>query len=269
MITSKRSPLSRAGASEIKFDGCELRASRPGYNSTSVSMRAEGDESLIHVRTIVLSKVGGVEGSTISVTNMNVPRDALAAFERGRKAGNEKRFDEAAKELNKAVTIYPQYAAAWSLMAEIHRLENQFDSARKEYQQAVSCDPKFVSPYFGLATIAVVEKQWAEAAQYTDQVIELNAYAYPMAYYFNSAANFNLGKLDAAEQSARKFQKMDANHMRPDAGILLGNILAAKHQYAEAAQLYRDYLAARPAAPNAEELRKEAQRLENLSTAKQ
>jgi len=269
MVTSRHSRSSRTGGSEVRFDGCELRASLAGYSSTTVPMRAEGDDSVIQVGTIVLTRMGGVEGSTISVTSLSVPKGALEAFDRGRKAGNEKKYDEAVKELNKAVTIYPQYAAAWSLMAEIHRLRNQFDTARKEYSQAVVCDPKFVSPYFGLATIAVMENKWTEAAQYTGQVIALNQYAYPMAYYFNSAANYNLGKLDAAEQSARKFQQLDTAHARPDSALLLGNILAAKRQYPEAAQLYREYLAARPDAPNAAEVRAEAQRLEGLSSAKQ
>ena len=99
--------------------------------------------------------------------------------------------------------------------------------------------------------MAVVEGNWAEAARLTEQLIQLNSLAYPMAYFFNAAANYNLGKLDAAEQSARKFQQMDTAHTRPDIATLLASILTEKHQYAEAAQLYRDYLAARPDAPNA------------------
>jgi len=200
---------------------------------------------------------------------MIVPKEAREAFEKGRKAGAEKKFDQAVTELNKAVTVYPQYAAAWSLLGEIHRLQNQFGPAREEYGKALAADPKFVSPYFGLAAIAVMENKWSDAAQLTDELIQLNSLAYPMAYFFNAAANLNLGKLDAAELSARKFQQVDKAHTRPDIALLLANILAGKHQYAEAAQLYRDYLAVKPDAPNAEALKKEAQRLEGLSAAKQ
>jgi tetratricopeptide (TPR) repeat protein len=198
-----------------------------------------------------------------------VPKEAREAFEKGRKAGNEKKFDEAVTELNKAVTAYPQYAAAWSLLGEIHRLQNQFEPARAEYGKALAADPKFVSPYFGLAAIAVMENKWSDAAQLTDQLIQLNSLAYPMAYFFNAAANLNLGKLDAAELSARKFQQVDKAHTRPDIALLLANILKGKHQYAEAAQLYRDYLAVKPDAPNAEALKKEAQQLDGLSASKQ
>ncbi|MGZ4890277.1 MAG: hypothetical protein ACXWBH_13940, partial [Candidatus Angelobacter sp.] len=99
--------------------------------------------------------------------------------------------------------------------------------------------------------------------------IQLNSSAYPLAYFFNAAANLNLGKLDAAELSARKFQQVDKAHTRPDIALLLANILTGKHQYAEAAQLYREYLALKPDAPNAVALKNEAQRLEGLSAAKQ
>ena len=87
---------------------------------------------------------------------MAVPKNAREAFEKGRKAGTEKKFDEALKELNKAVIIDPRFAAAWSLMGEIHRLQNQFEPAKKEYAQALAADPKFLSPYFGLAAMSFV-----------------------------------------------------------------------------------------------------------------
>jgi TolA-binding protein len=269
MVTNRGARTNMSGRTQVRFEGCDLRAFLPGFISTTVPMRVESETSVLRVPVITLTRIGGVEGATVSLTGMAAPREARSAFEKGRKAGMEKKFDEAIRELNKAVTLYPQYATAWSLLGEIHRLQNQFGPAKKEYAQALAADAKFVSPYFGLAAMAIVENRWADAAQLTDQLIALNAFAYPMAYFFNAAANYNLGKLDAAEQSARKFQQMDTAHARPDIALLLGNILAGKHQYAEAAQLYRDFLAARPDAPNADALQKEAQRLEGLSAAKQ
>jgi Tfp pilus assembly protein PilF len=269
MVSNKNARVPPSGGSDIRYDDCELRASMPGFVSTTVPMRVYAGAAQVEVGTIVLTKMGTPEGPTVSLNTMIVPKEAREAFEKGRKAGMEKKFDEAVIELNKAVTVYPQYAAAWSLLGEIHRLQNQFEPAKAEYAKALAADPKFVSPYFGLAAMAVVENKWTEAAQLTDQLIQLNSLAYPMAYFFNAAANLNLGKLDAAELSARKFQQVDRAHTRPDIALLLANILTGKHQYAEAAQLYRDYLAVKPDAPNAEALKKEAQRLEGLSAAKQ
>ena len=269
MVTNRNARLAPSGGSDIRYDDCELRASLPGFVSTSVPMRVYAGATQVEVGTITLTRTGTAEGPTVSVNTMAVPKEAREAFDKGRKAGSEKRFDEAVTQLNKAVTLYPQYAAAWSLLAEIHRLQNQFEPAKAEYAKALAADPKFVSPYFGLAAIAVIENKWTDAAQLTDKLIQLNSVAYPMAYFFNAAANLNLGKLDAAELSARTFQQVDRAHTRPDIALLLANILTGKHQYAEAAQLYRDYLAVRPDAPNVEALKKEAQRLEGLSAAKQ
>jgi Tfp pilus assembly protein PilF len=269
MVTNRNARARPSGGSDIRYDDCELRAIMPGFLSSTVPMRVYSDSTQVEVGTIVLTRTGAPDAPTVSVNTMIVPKEAREAFEKGRKAGAEKKFDEAITELNKAVAVYPQYAAAWSLLGEIHRLQNQFGPAREEYGKALAADPKFVSPYFGLAAIAVMENKWSDAAQLTDELIQLNSLAYPMAYFFNAAANLNLGKLDAAELSARKFQQVDKAHTRPDIALLLANILAGKHQYAEAAQLYRDYLAVKPDAPNAEALKKEAQRLEGLSAAKQ
>lgn len=269
MVTNRSARVAPSGGTDIRYDDCELRASLAGFISTTVPMRVYAGATQVEVGTIMLTKTGTADGPTVSVNTMTVPKEAREAFEKGRKAGTEKQFDEAVTQLNKAVAAYPQYAAAWSLLGEIHRLQNQFEPAKAEYAKALAADPKFVSPYFGLAAIAIIENKWTDAAQLTDQLIQLNSVAYPMAYFFNAAANLNLGKLDAAELSARKFQQVDKAHTRPDIALLLANILTGKHQYAEAAQLYRDYLAVKPDAPNAEALKKEAQRLDGLSAAKQ
>jgi Tfp pilus assembly protein PilF len=269
MVSNKNARIPPSGGSEIRYDDCDLRASMPGFISTTVPMRVYAGATQLEVGTIVLTKMGTADGPTVSVNTMAVPKEARDAFDKARKLGTDKKFDEAVADLNKAVAIFPQYAAAWSLLGEIHRLQNQFEPARTEYAKALAADPKFVGPYFGLAAMAVVENKWAEAAQLTDQLIQLNSMAYPLAYFFNAAANLNLGKLDAAELSARKFQQVDRAHTRPDIALLLANILTGKHQYAEAAQLYRDYLALKPDAPNAQALKNEAQRLEGLSAAKQ
>ena len=82
-------------------------------------------------------------------------------------------------------------------------------------------------------------------------------------------ANFNLGRFEAAEESARKFKSLDARHRHPDVSLLLSRLLERKLDYAGAAQQIREYLAAAPSSPNAQELREKAKQYENLKLAKQ
>jgi tetratricopeptide (TPR) repeat protein len=203
------------------------------------------------------------------MTSMNAPKDARQAYDKARKALAEKKSPEAEKELNKAVQIYPQYAAAWNLLGELHRTQKQPDQAIKEYTQSMTCDPQYVSPYFGLAVIAIDQKRWQDAQRLTDQINRLNSFAYPLAYFYNSAASFNLGQVEAAEQSARKFESIDTGHHTPEIFRLLAMILEAKRDYAGAAQQLRTYLAVAPTAPHAAEAKVDAQRLEGLAAGQQ
>ncbi len=249
--------------------GCELRAVLPGFHSTNVMMRLEDNFGQLNVGTIFLKRMDNVAGSTISLTTMQAPKDARHAFEKAQKELAQKKVEDAEKELDKAVQEFPTFAAAWSLLGEIHEHQNQLEQAQKDYSQAIAADPVFVNPYFGMASIAVHQKKWQDTVKFTGQVEKLNPFAYPLSYLYSAAANFYLGNLDAAEEKAHKFESLDTDHRRPDVALLMSNILEGKHDYAGAAQKMRDYLTRIPNAPNATALQAEASRLENLSAQKQ
>lgn len=249
--------------------GCELRAVLPGFHSTNVMMRLEDNFGQLNVGSIFLRRMDNVSGSTISLTTMQAPKDARHAFEKAQKEIAQKKIQDAEKELTKAVQLFPHFAAAWSLLGEIHERQNQLEQSQTEYSQAIAADPVFVNPYFGLAVIAIHQKKWQEAVKLTAQVEKLNPFAYPSAYLYSAAASFYLGNMDAAEEKARKFESLDTDHHRPDVALLLSNILEAKHDYAGAAQMLRTYLERVPNAPNATALQAETVRLQNLSVQKQ
>ena len=265
--TRTTSSLARRGG--VDLNGCELKAMLPGYQSSVVVLHSTGDNWQYEVGTLFLKRMGNARGSTISVTSMAAPRDAMRAYEKAQRAHQQEKQAEAEKELNKAVQMYPQFAAAWTLLGDIHRQIERFDLARAEYERAMAADPQFVNPTYGLATIAMQEKKWDEAAQLTDQVLKMNALAYPLAYFFNAAANYNQQKFDAAEESAKKFKAADTQHSHPDVCLLLSYILTRKKDYASAAREIRDYLAVVPEAPDADALKVQAQRLEELSVSAQ
>jgi tetratricopeptide (TPR) repeat protein len=250
------------------LEGCELRAVLAGFQSTSVILRPSlGDNFQIDVGTIMLKRMGDVKGTAISVTSMAAPKDARQAFEKANKAFSEDKLPEAHKELEKAVRIYSQYAAAWSKLGDVdHRLQN-IAGAKKAYEKALEVDPQYVNPVYGLALIAVVEKNWKDAAQLTAQVNSMNRFAFPSAAYYNAAANYNLGNYEVAEESARKFKTSDTAHQHPEVSLLLSSILAQKRDFTGAAQQIRDYLAIVPNSAKTGELEAQARTFEQQSLA--
>ncbi len=247
---------------------CEYRAVLAGFQSTVVAVRDLGEEFQIELGTIVLKRMGDVKGLTVSATTAAAPKDAHHAYEKACKALAENKSEEEQKQLEKAVRLYPAFATAWSMLGDLEQKQNHAEEAKQAYMRATSADPQYVNPLFGLTTIAVNEKNWADVAKFSAQAASLNAYAFPMVYWYNAVANFNLNQFDPAETSARKFKSMDREHRHPEVNLLLGNVLLHRQDYAGAAQLIHEYLTLVPNAPHAEELQAQAKSLEDQSVAK-
>jgi tetratricopeptide (TPR) repeat protein len=267
------SPVRTSGQSgnrtAFNLQGCELRAVLAGYQSSTVALRPTmGDSFQIEVGTIMLKRMGDIKGSAVSVTSIAAPKEAQHAFEKGSKAFAEEKLPEAQKEFEKAVRIYPQYAAAWSRLGDVQHRQKNLEEARKSYEKSLQADPQYVNPIYGLALLAVVEKNWQEVVQRTSQVIALNRFAFPAAGFYNAAANYNMGNVQAAEDSATKFKAADTSHQHPEVCLLLSNILERKQDFAGAAQQIRDYLVLVPNAQDAAQLTDDAKRLEQQSLAK-
>jgi Tfp pilus assembly protein PilF len=251
----------------LELNGCELRAVLAGYQSSVVNLRIMGGDTWQYeVGTIFLKRIGNAPGTTISVTSMAAPKDAMRALEKAQKIKAEKPA-EAEKELNKAVKIYPQFAAAWTLLGDLHREHNDFNTARTDYEQAIAADPQFVNPNYGLAMIALQEKKWDDTIRLTEQVIKLNAAAYPLAYFLNAAANYNSQKFEPAEENAKKFKALDTQHSHPEVCLLLSYLYSGRQDYAAAAGEIREYLTLAPSSPDAESLKNDVRRFEDLSVS--
>jgi tetratricopeptide (TPR) repeat protein len=270
--TTPTAPVRPSGQSvsrqAINLQGCEFRAVLAGFVSTSVIYRYTGDSFQTDIGTILLKRMGDARGSTVSVTSMSAPKNARSAYEKAERALEQNKLDEAEKDLNKALHDYPQFAAAWSRLGDVHQKKNLLEQARGDYQKSIEADPQYVNPAFGLALIAIQEKKWDEAARFTAQASSLNAYAFPVAYFYNAVSNYNLAKYEDAEQSARKYKSVDTEHKHPDVNLLLSSILEIKKDYAGAAQEIREYLQIVPDSPKTDELKFRLKTLDDLSVAK-
>jgi len=250
--------------------GCELRGSLPGFRSSSVLIPA-GDvgsgAGTVNVGTIVLERVERTQGATVSATNLNAPKDAKKAYDKGHHAIENNKLPEAQQNLEKAVELYPQYAAAWQDLGWVYAQQNQLDKARNAFTQARAADGMFVPAYVGLSSVAVRESKWAEAAEFSARATQLDGVDFPAAFYYNSLANYRLGNLEQAEKSARKAETLGAERNFPQLSLLLGMMLANRQEYAEAAEHLRAYLKAAPTAPNAEKVRQRLSEVEKLEAA--
>jgi tetratricopeptide (TPR) repeat protein len=268
-LGSSGSPGSGSNRSVTERDlmGCELRAYLPGFRSDVVNLAGRRLFDNPEVGTIILHRMGNVEGTTISFTSLQAPKDAKKSYEKAREALKKNKTADAEKELEKAVAGYPKYATAWFELGQIRQSRNDVEGARKAYQESLAADSRYVSPYIQLAWLASQEKKWQEVSETCDRVIRLNPLEFPQAYFFNAVANYNLGKIEAAEKNAREAQKIDPQHRFPKVDHLLGVILAERRDYSGALGQMRAYLQFAPAAKDADLVRKQIGELERLTGA--
>jgi hypothetical protein len=52
--------------------------------------------------------------------------------------------------------------------------------------------------------------------------LKLDSFNYPQEFFLNAVAHYNLRDMEAAEQSARRAEKLDTRHKFPQVSRLLG-----------------------------------------------
>jgi tetratricopeptide (TPR) repeat protein len=222
--------------------GCEIRAMLAGYTSSSISLAGRDLNDTSSIGTIVLQKIGGVEGNSISVISLKAPDKARREYEKGMESFDKKKYPDAEKHLAIAVGLYPQYASAWDLRGREQLQQQQVDEAFKSFEAAITADEKYVPPYIRLAAMQAGKNNWQEVVRLTNRAVQLDPQSYPDAYFLNGAAQYNLHKFAEAERSAMKAVELDKEHRFPRAEFLLGNILQLKGDSAGAVLHLQAYL---------------------------
>ncbi len=265
------SAQSAGGASALAADpfgnrmmNCELRASEAGYSSDSVDLFNRKSADTPDIGLIVLHRMAGVEGASISMTSMMAPKDARKVYERGLQSLMKGKAADAARDFEKAVAVYPKYADAWVNLAKVRLQLQSIEPARAAFRKAMEADPKLVAPYVELGLLAAKDGKWEESGKYLDRAMELDPVDFPQAWYADAVANYNIKNYDAAEKGARAAVKLDPRHVNPRSGYLLGLVLGEKKDYAGAVAALTEYLKLAPNAPDTAQVKDQLVQLQKL-----
>src|SRR5713101_3256926 len=271
------------GISRFELTNCELRATVSGFHSSVISLvELTPVSSSMNVGAIVVHRAAKIEGMTLSATPYMAPKDARRAYEKGLKAERNGRLADARQYFEKAVEIYPKYANAWFQLGTVLQKENQNDTARAAYTHATTIDSKFLPPYLSLASMAYEAEDWTRVLNLTNQlldldplkyakvtgyILDLDALDYAEAYFYNSAANYKLNKIEEAEKSGLKAELLDVRPRFPQLHLLLAEIFARKNYYAAAISETKIYLELAPHAKDADQVRDRLAELQKLNCA--
>jgi tetratricopeptide (TPR) repeat protein len=251
--------------SDSRLNNCELRADVSGYRSQLVNLMNRHALDNPDIGVILLHRQAPNEGSIISARSLAAPKDARKAFDKGQDHLKKKKLDDAFKEFQKAVMLYPAYSTAWCELGKIEAARGQADIARGSFNEAIKADPKFVEPYLHLSRLALADKNWQQLADLSDKALELDNFDYPQEFLFNAVAHYNLHDLDGAQKSVLRAEKLDTRHLIPDIAHLEGLVLAQRGDYTAAAEHLRTYLTQAPDAPDAATVRQQLADIEKAA----
>jgi tetratricopeptide (TPR) repeat protein len=252
------------GIKDSELVNCDLKIVLNGYRSELVSLTNHKYVDNPDMGTVVLHAQSKAEGLTLSATTALAPKDATKAYQRGLEALKKNKMDDAEKEFEKAVDIYPRFAEAWFQLGLVHERLAHMEEARYAYAQSIAADSKLIHPYERLYLLGFKEAKWREVAGNSDRVLRLDPIDYPAAYYYNAIANLQLSNLAVAEKSARQSVALDTRGENPQGMYVLGVILARKKDYSGAAENLRAYLKVAPDGKEAGDARKQLAELDRM-----
>jgi tetratricopeptide (TPR) repeat protein len=238
-------------------DACPVIIKLAGYQTREATLRSGA--------IIVMKRIGDHEGSTVSLSSLNAPKEARKAYEKGTAAMSESKWAAAQRHFEKAVSLYPQYAQAWCDLGESLHAQSRGKEARTAWERALESDPKYLKTYLQSARLALEEGRMQDALETTGRAMEQHPIEFPGIYFFNAVAHFNLKQMDEAEKSVRQAIEHDREHEIPRAESLLGSVLANKGEFKEAIGHFKKYLEYSPKAADGDQVRKQIAVLEQRS----
>lgn len=250
---------------EAQYEGCGVTASLAGFRADTITITVTKLRDDPNLGTIVLHANRAEQGTAISGTTAGAPKKAAEQFQKAYDAMRTLDLKHAQSDLEKATQIYPNFAEAWY---ELGRIQTGQDNkaAQEAFSKATAADPQFVLPYEQLAALAAADQKWPEALSNSEHVLQLDPDGTAQIWYFDAMANYQLGHVDSAKQSAEKSLTLDPRHTIPNTEQLLAVILAREGDYAGALAHLRSCLTYLPKGPSADLVNQQIAQLERAAT---
>lgn len=201
-----------------------------------------------------------------TVVDPNVPPAARKEFDQAATAiATQKKegLEQAVKHLEKAVSMYPQFAQANLLLGTTYMDLDQLEKAELALKQTVTLDPKAANAFFALGELYLRQKKDEDAEKTLLQGLQIEdrsfqAHLSLARVYWSMASKLK----DAAEAKVpleksydQVKRSLDINPNLAQAHLLKGNLLLRARRAEDAQHEFEEYLRLDPKGPFAEQTR--------------
>jgi hypothetical protein len=181
-----------------------------------------------------------MRGNAVPAVRLNIPPRAQEEFEKGARAIDKKKWQEAREFFSRAIELYADYDMAYNGRGVAELNSGDTEGARRDFEKAIRLNDNYADACRNLAKIQMSEHNYGDADATLKKALKSEPLA-PWSLTYAAYAEFLTGKYDEAVANAQKA------HSVPHAGfagvhIVAARALEATHHPREALDEYRLYL---------------------------
>jgi tetratricopeptide (TPR) repeat protein len=231
--------VSGIGIEESFSDDFRVYLGVPQYQSVAVRVKAQAEKT--------------PPGGVVSGTHLRIPNRARKEHTKAVEAAREGKWERAVEHLQKAISNYPQYDAAYTLLGLIYSDRADSQRAREAFAKAAEINPQNALATRSLGRILLDDQKHAEAQVLLEHSLSVEANN-PESLTLLAKLFLQSGRFPQALATARKVhllphQKFAASH------LIAARALEQMNDPEGAAAEYELFRSESPAASAAEQVR--------------
>jgi len=194
-------------------------------------------------------------GQVISAreAGQHIPGDARKAYAKAQKYREQKKLDAALAELDKAISLYPDYFQALAERGIVQINAGRLKEALRDFNKAIEIIPEYEPALSGAGYCLLTMGEYQESIGFLEKAAGLDP-THTKNLLFLGIANLALSRWEKAQGALEEALRLDPAGA-VSAHMYLADALAGQHLYRRAADEIHIYLEKNPAAPNADRLR--------------
>jgi Flp pilus assembly protein TadD len=203
--------------------------------------------------------------ASVSVAEYKVPKKARDAYHKASAALAKQNSEEAAKQLAKALEIYPDYAAALTLRGVMSLDANHSDLAIADFDKAIHADPSYALAYTAMAAVQNQLTKFDEALRSAERSVTLSPRSW-QPYFEMAKASIGKADYQHALQQLAKAQTLLSTDYAP-LHLVRAHVMLALKNYNDAMNELQAFLALAPQDRNSPAARETLEKVKAFTAA--
>lgn len=193
--------------------------------------------------------------STISVSEMKIPKKAAAEMTKGLDAYSKGDMEKAASHFEKAIVEYPGYARAYDMLGVVAIKQADRVKARELFSKSIQVDSSFAPAYVDLARMDLQDRNYADSESLLGKAIAANP-SLPEAMALLATTEFANKEYDKGLVDVERTHALRNHEEFAEVHIMAGKALAAENRPEAAMVQFQLFLREKPDSPEGESVRK-------------